>query len=174
MRVTHADTGRRTRHRAAGDVSSGLDLVENFFHEAGHSLGLGHPSNGEASVMAGLAGSSNRQRDAYQYDLKCLDELSTHRSATGSSRSHSNGSFGSQSAFTGTWQVAKGSVSQTKHTGSWDFSATYNLNGCLAWTRGLNTSNTYCVDYDLRNSISPRVLCGTQSECPSLISTQAV
>lgn len=67
--------GGTPRDWGVGDiVAGGFDLVQNFAHEAGHTIGLGHPANGEKGIMSGLVVGADYQRDLYQYELKCADE----------------------------------------------------------------------------------------------------
>ncbi len=55
------------------------DLVQTMAHEFGHTQGLGHPANGEFATLKPTDEGTARSRDLYQWDLKCLGEISGYR-----------------------------------------------------------------------------------------------
>lgn len=141
---------------AAGDIGTGqLDLASVMTHEFGHTMRLGHPGSGEASVMGPIGTGTTLHRDLYQWDLKCARQISGHRALTAYRRSQSSGTLGSEAQFTTTWPVAKVSAGRTKYTGSLRWAAALTLDAGIIWTMDLDQSNSNYIGADVRVGIGP-------------------
>ncbi len=142
---------------SVGTISAGeWDLVQTLAHEFGHTMRLGHPANGEAATMTPTSQSTNRVRDLYQWDLKCLSEISGRRQLTGYRRLHSGTTFGAETATTGASPIVHLSSGVTKYTGGWQWSTAFARNDCTAWQPNFDNTKTQCTSVPQQVGIGPR------------------
>lgn len=142
---------------SVGTISSTQwDMVQTLAHEFGHTQRLGHPANGEAATMTPTSQGTNRVRDLYQWDLKCLSEISGRRALTGYRRSHAGTTFGAEVAHAGAAPIAHISTGVTKYTGSWQWSSAFARNDCMAWQPNFDNTKTQCTSVPLQVGIGPR------------------
>jgi hypothetical protein len=138
---------------SVGSIGAGqVDLVGVVLHEFGHVLSLGHPATISGAVMqtGGFTGTT-RKRDLYRWDKECAEIEGGSRQLQAFRRFHSsNGTFGTESNYLGTWRVARATASVTRHhvndTLHWS-SGFLRTSSPMdpAWTRDLNQSNTEVI-----------------------------
>jgi hypothetical protein len=126
---------------SVGDIAAGeYDMWQTLVHELGHTQRLGHPGDDEAALMrtTGNSQGRTRQRDVYQWDLKCSDEISGRRALSGYRRNHSVGTFiDPEVKYTGTIAATKGTVSTSTQSGTWRYNSVLGQATSFKWTDGL-------------------------------------
>jgi hypothetical protein len=129
---------------STGEIAAGeYDLMQTLVHEFGHTQLLGHPGSSEAAVMQPTSNSigRTRQRDLYQWDLKCSAELSGTRELGGYRRNHqTDGSFiDPEVLYTGSLTATNGTLNISTASGIWRYSSVINENtgDSFFWTDGM-------------------------------------
>ena len=141
-----ANGSLRNWRAAANTIGSNeWDLVQTMTHEFGHTLGMGHPSDGNYAVMVPTTMGQNRQRDLYWWDLVCGRQRSPHRTTKGYRRSHLGGVFGAETNLLGGSTMANASVGVNWLSHMVDRSIVGKREDCMVWGRTALQGGTNCL-----------------------------